>query len=90
MQRSKKDALIRLFAALVPAFIFTNTLGIFLILLFPSAKTEGLSYVLTFAFVFYSALVMWVFHTPYLKTIALVLGLGITLTSGGSYLIYQD
>ncbi|GHF84143.1 hypothetical protein [Thalassotalea marina] len=90
MQRSKKDALIRLFSALIPAFIFTNTLGIFITLLFPSAKTEGLSYVLTFAFLFYSALVMWIFHTPYIKTIAIVLGLGITLTGGGSYLIYQD
>lgn len=88
MQRSKKDVAIRLFATFIPAFILTNTLGIFLTLLLPGEKLTNLSYVITFAFLFYSGLVMWIFHTEKLKSLAIWLTSGIAVTSVGSYILY--
>lgn len=87
--RTKKDALWRLFAALIPAFIFTNSLGMMLILLLPGDKVVNLSYVITFAFLFYSVLVMWVFHTPHKRKVFKYLGLGIAITSFGVFSVYQ-
>ena len=88
MQRSKKDVSIRLFAAFIPAFFLTNTLGIFLTLILPGDKVTNLAYVITFAFLFYSATVMWIFHTEKLQTIGTWLTLGILITGAGSYILY--
>lgn len=88
MQRTKQDVFIRLFSAFIPAFIFINTLGILLTLILPGDKTTNLSYVITFAFLVYAGLVMWVFHTEKLNRMLIVLSTGIVLTSASSYLIY--
>ncbi|MEM0909679.1 MAG: hypothetical protein AAGJ37_01825 [Pseudomonadota bacterium] len=88
MKRTKKDAAARLLISLVPAFIFTNTLGVLLTLSLPGSKLTNLSYVITFAFLFYSVLVMWVFHTTHLKAALSGICIGILLCSGASYLLY--
>ncbi len=88
---SRNDVINRLFAAFIVGFIFTNIVGIALVLLSPFDRVTSISWITVLAFAFYSALIMWVFHTPSLKKIWLVLIGGIISSSAISFtMIYLE
>lgn len=74
----------RLLAAFIPGFILTNSLGIFFVLALPIDRMASIPWVMAFAFLVYTFIVMWVFHVPSVKRVWAVLLSGIVLTSAAN------
>lgn len=79
-----KTVIARLLAAFIPGFIFINSLGIFLILALPIDRMQMIPWVMTLAFLFYTFLIMWIFHVPSPKRVWTILLAGIAVTSIGN------
>lgn len=69
-------------------FVLTNSLGIFLSFVIPGTHLDIVIWITVLAFLFYSGLIMWVFHEKSLKVIWLSLSVGVALTIGASSLIW--
>ena len=79
----------RVLAALIPAFLLINTLGVALTFLLPMAQHSAIAWVTLFSFAGYCALIMWVFHAKSLRKIWGALLLAIAFTSGISWWFIQ-
>ncbi|MEM0909958.1 MAG: hypothetical protein AAGJ37_03230 [Pseudomonadota bacterium] len=79
----------RIMAALIPAFLLINTLGVALTLLLPVAQHSAIAWVTLFSFAGYCALVMWIFHAKSLRLIWSSLVIVIAVTSGLSWWFIQ-
>lgn len=71
----------RVTAALIPAFILTNTLSIAISFVLPFDKIYSVLWVVLFSFVTYLCIVLWAFHVQSLKKLWLYLFLAIVVTS---------
>lgn len=69
-------------------FALTNSLGIFLSFIIPGTQLDIVVWITVLAFLFYSGLIMWVFHEKSLKVIWLSLSASVILTVGASSLIW--
>ena len=69
-------------------FVLTNSLGIFLSFVIPGTHLDIVIWITVLAFLFYSGLIMWVFHEKSLKVIWLSLSVSVVLTIGASSLIW--
>ena len=78
----------RVFAAVIPAFVLTNTASIFLGLLIPGDKFSGVATATLLSYAIYTALIMWIFSVERLRTVWIVLLSGILATGAGSWLLY--
>ncbi|UTW48683.1 hypothetical protein [Bacterioplanoides sp. SCSIO 12839] len=83
----RNAVIFRVLAALLPAFVLTNSLGILLVLILPFDRLAVISWASVLGFLFYSVLVMWIFHVSSLKRIWGRLMLAILLTSGISVVL---
>lgn len=71
----------------IPGFILTNSFGIFLSFIIPGEQLTVVTWVTLMAFLFYSLLIMWVFHEKSLKVIWLGLIGAIAVTALTSALL---
>lgn len=71
----------RLLAAFIPGFLLTNSLGILVVLALPFDRMQVIPWVMVLAFLFYSLLIMWVFHVPSAKRAWTMLLAGLAVTS---------
>ena len=78
----------RVFAAAIPGFILTNTSGVFLALVLPGVRTDGVATATLLSFAIYTAIVMWVFSVKRLLTVWIGLLGGILATGAGAWLLY--
>lgn len=85
---SRWNVATRVFAALIPAFILTNTLSVFLGLLWPGAKVNGVAWGTLLSYAFYTCIIMWIFSVKRLRTVWLGLLAGLVVTGGGAWLLY--
>jgi hypothetical protein len=83
----RQHVISRLLAAFIPGFILTNTLGVMFVLLLPVDRLVAISWVSVLAFLFYSALVVWIFYIKSLKTLWSLLIAGIIFSSAISSLL---
>ena len=78
----------KIFAICTLGFILINSLGVFLSFVIPGDQFDVLVWITVLAFLFYSGLIMWVFHEKSLKVIWLSLTIGVIFTVGASLLIW--
>ncbi|MEM9403972.1 MAG: hypothetical protein AAGA44_15990 [Pseudomonadota bacterium] len=77
----------RVFAAAVPAFVLTNTTGIFVALASPAGEFQAVATSLASAFAVYTAIILWIFSVKRLRTVWLGLLSGLVITGGGAGLL---
>lgn len=77
----------RVTAAIIPGFLLTNTLGVFLALLAPGGKALGTAYATLASYALYTAIIIWIFSVKRLRTIWVGLCAGIVVTGGGAWLL---
>ncbi|MEM1174487.1 MAG: DUF3649 domain-containing protein [Pseudomonadota bacterium] len=77
----------RVLAAVIPGYILANSASIFLGLLLPIKKTEGVATAVLLSFAIYTCVIMWVFSVRRLATVWLGLLGAILFTAGGSWLL---
>ncbi|MEM8984816.1 MAG: hypothetical protein AAGC71_17540 [Pseudomonadota bacterium] len=78
----------RVFAAVIPAFVLTNTTGVFFALASPAGQFQAIATSLASAFAIYTVIILWIFSVKRLKTVWLGLLAGLVITAGGSWLLY--
>ena len=78
----------RVFAAVIPAFVLTNTTGVMLTFLVPGDKFASIAVSIVSAFAVWTALVIWIFSVKRLSTIWYTMLAGITVTSLASWGLY--
>ncbi|MEM1403040.1 MAG: hypothetical protein AAGG55_06905 [Pseudomonadota bacterium] len=78
----------RVFAALIPAFLLTNTFGVFLVLLLPGDRLGAIAFSTLVSFIIYCCVIMWIFSVERLRTVWLGLLAGLIITGGGAWGLY--
>jgi len=78
----------RVLAAAIPGFILTNTSGVFLALVLPGERVDGVAAATLLSFAIYTAIIMWIFSVKRLRTVWIGLLGGIFVTSAGAWLMY--
>ncbi|MEM1411365.1 MAG: hypothetical protein AAGH19_03325 [Pseudomonadota bacterium] len=78
----------RVVAAILPAFILTNTAAVLLALALPGERLTGAAIGTFASFLIYVAIIMWVFSVERLRTVWLGLTAAIIVTGGGAWLLY--
>lgn len=78
----------RVFAAIIPAFILTNTFGIFLALALPVGEFQAIATSMVSSFAIYTCIILWIFAVERLRTVWFGMLGGIALTAGGAWLLY--
>ncbi|MEM7501591.1 MAG: hypothetical protein AAF417_06085 [Pseudomonadota bacterium] len=78
----------RVFAAVVPAFVLTNTTSVLLGFLLPGGKFTGVATATLLSYALYTAIIMWIFSVKRLRTVWTTLMVGIVLTGAGAWLMY--
>ena len=78
----------RVFAALIPAFLLTNTFGVFLVLALPGERLGAVAFSTLVSFIVYCCIIMWIFSGERLRTVWLGLLAGLLVTGGGAWGLY--
>ena len=78
----------RVFAATVPAFVLTNTTGIFLALALPIGQFSSIVTSMVSSFAIYTAIILWIFSVKRLRTVWWAMLGGIVITAGCAWLLH--
>ncbi|MEO0367265.1 MAG: hypothetical protein AAF197_00610 [Pseudomonadota bacterium] len=81
-QKSKLHVASRVFAATIPAYLLTNTIGVLLTFVLVTEKTTGVALATIMSFAIYTAIIIWIFSVDKLKTVWWGLTLAILFTGG--------
>jgi len=80
----------RVLAAILPGFILTNTFSIVVSFIWPAEKQVAVAWATLLAFLFYTIIIMWVFHTKSLVKVWSVLMASITITGAITWWFVQS
>ena len=75
----------RVFAAAIPAFVLTNTFGVFLALALPLGQFSSIATSMVGSFAIYTCIILWIFSVERLRTVWIGLLGGIAATSAAAY-----
>ncbi|MEM9209149.1 MAG: hypothetical protein AAGA61_07875 [Pseudomonadota bacterium] len=78
----------RVFAATLPAYVLTNTTGVFLALLFPGDRAASIISAALVSFAIYTTIIIWIFSVRRLRTVWLGLLGSAIATGGAAWLLY--
>ena len=78
----------RVFAAVVPAYVLTNTTAVFLALLFPGDRVSPILSATVASFAIYTTIILWIFAVKRLRTVWWGMLIGLVVTGGGAGLSY--
>lgn len=78
----------RVFAATIPAFVLTNTTGVFLALILPIGQFSSIVTSMVSSFAIYTCIILWVFSVKRLRTVWWAMLGCIAFTAGGSWLLH--
>ena len=77
----------RVFAALIPGFVLTNTTGILLTFLLPGDKISAVATATLLSYALYGGVILWIFSVERLRTVWIGLLAAIAGTGAGSWLM---
>ena len=72
----------RVFAAIIPGFILTNSFSIMLSFLWPAEKQVAVAWSMLLGWITYTCIIMWIFHVKSLVKVWSTLFFSILVTSG--------
>ncbi|MEM1110304.1 MAG: iron transporter [Pseudomonadota bacterium] len=78
----------RTLLAIVPGYLLSNSLALFLVFALPMDRLHGVILGTLLTFVFWAAIIMWVFSIDRLKTAALGILVATVLSGGAAYALY--